>query len=987
MSVPLLDPGRVAAITPRAPQLAAVAALTATFDRHPRAQERMACGVGKTYVSLLTAAAVQARTVVVAVPSRTLVDQTLRSWMPLLSKGAQTVAVCSADGLFTPAGPVAVGPRVTTTDPGRIGFLLEQDAPTLVVTTYHSLPRLAAAARETRTRLDLLVLDEAHHLTGHLSRGRRQALDDTTLPAARRLAMTATPQIATEADAAGASGFDPFTSPAASAAAVSMDDESLFGPVAHVYSTRQAIDDGYLCDYEVMVVSRVDTPINRERLPLAALAAAANDHGAARALSFHNWVPDARAFATLLNATSHEQVRFVADTITGTTPTSTRRKILTTLAGACAPGVVRVVTAARCLREGVDVCAVDAVLFAAPRSGTTDIVQAVGRALRVHPGKRRGTIILPLLLPAAGGTDDDEQLTSSQFAHIWKVLRALNAHDPRVSESLARHSGPARDEARRGSRVGERALPDWLHLVGNLDADTIMGRLITPDSTAWETMFAEVAQVVHEVGSAHRVKSSHVRAGRQVGAWVVTQRHNYRRGVISPARAERLEQLPGWTWRAEGLVDHRAIDRLEAIAAATGTCRDGATGESTYPSVPGQPRLGRWLAQTRRSYREHTLEKCLVVRLEQLPGWAWEPLATADRAGVEALKAFVAWEGTAAVPVGHREGEVALSAWLDRHGRAYLAKQLPPELHEEILAVCPTNSKGDPLFGWDVPRVRSDAALTALQQYVDAGGVITDMPATHQERVDELVINLYQWCARARWLARRGELHPALHTRLEQIPGWVWDLGRAKTRHDAPIDLPVGVPHGRARSRSYYGCPCRECDLAARSSQTAFKRHRVANLTAGWVPSPAGAVRVKSLMGAHRWMVPAGVAAAVGLPRTLLAELLADPQTTPVPPWAAARLEALTTGQVRPWHREGTRGRPTSCGSDPGDRAHHQQMLSQLRAAGWSDAQIAAALGYRGSAAHITRPDVSASVVHALTQLLRTLPPDRPVPSWVDTAA
>lgn len=62
-------------------------------------------------------------------------------------------------------------------------------------------------------------------------------------------------------------------------------------------------------------------------------------------------------------------------------------------------------------------------------------------------------------------------------------------------------------------------------------------------------------------------------------------------------------------------------------------------------------------------------------------------------------------------------------------------------------------------------------------------------------------------------------------------------------------------------------------------------------------------------------------------------------------------------------------------------------MLSQLRAAGWSDAQIAAALGYRGSAAHVTRPAVTASVVHALTLLLRTLPPARAVPAWLTTRA
>lgn len=981
MSTSLLDPALVDDVVPRPPQQIAVDALLATYRHHPRAQIRMACGVGKTHVGILTAKAANAQRVIVAVPSLSLVDQTLRAWMPFLGRGAQTMAVCSAEGLFTHT-VTAVGPRTTSTDPARIGFLLSLDAPALVVTTYQSLPSLATAVRDSRAEIDLLVLDEAHHLTGNLNLGQRTALDDARLPAARRLAMTATPIIAAQADAAGAAGFDPFTTPSAAAAAISMDDEQLFGPVAHLYSTRQAIEDGYLCDYEVMVVSRVDTPFNRQRLPMAALASAANERGVARALSFHNWVADARAFTSLLNVSSHQSVRFVADTINGTTPSPARRHILTRLAGECGPGVVRVVTAAKCLREGVDVCAVDAVLFAAPRSGTVEIVQAVGRALRIHPGKKRGTIILPLLLPA-GGLDDDEQLTASQFAHVWKVLRALNAHDPRISESLARPPRPSAERARRGRKAEARQTPAWLHLVGGIDADTIIGRLVSAASPQWDAMLQTLLEVVDELGSAHRIKSTHVHAGRRVGDWVVNQRHNYHRGVMDPARAERLEQVTGWTWRPDSLLDHRLVDRLEDFAATTGTCRDAATGESIYPVTAGEARLGRWLAQTRRAHREGRLEPGVADRLEQLPGWTWEPLSVDDRAGVSALATFVAWEGTTTVPVGHAEDGVPLADWLDRNGRAYLAKQLSPELHEEILAVCPTDTKGQPRFAWDANRLRAEAGLTALRRYAATGAAIKDMPTGHQEQVDGLVINLYQWCARLRWLSRRGDLEVTLRAQLEQIPGWVWDLRDAKTRVGRPIALPRGVPHGRSHTRNHFGCPCEECDAAARRSQTSFKRQQMENLAAGWVPAPAGAAHVKTLMAANPWVIPMMVAAAACLPRTLLGAVLAYPRSTRVPPWIAIRLEQLTVDELREWHRQGTRGRPASRALDAGDQDQHQNNLTRLRAAGWKDAEIGIALGYRGSASHATRPDPSAAVVHALTQLLRYLGPTAAVPTWI----
>ena len=47
----------------------------------------------------------------------------------------------------------------------------------------------------------------------------------------------------------------------------------------------------------------------------------------------------------------------------------------------------RILTNARCLTEGVDVPALDAILFIAPRRSQIDIVQAVGRVMRKAEGK------------------------------------------------------------------------------------------------------------------------------------------------------------------------------------------------------------------------------------------------------------------------------------------------------------------------------------------------------------------------------------------------------------------------------------------------------------------------------------------------------------------------------------------------------------------------------------------------------------------------
>ena len=91
----------------------------------------------------------------------------------------------------------------------------------------------------------------------------------------------------------------------------------------------------------------------------------------------------------------------------------------------------RVLTNARCLSEGVDIPALDAVLFLAPRQSEVDIVQAVGRVMRRAEGKEKGYIIIPVLVPDGQTLDSEDFLRGSRFQRVWKVCRALRAHDER----------------------------------------------------------------------------------------------------------------------------------------------------------------------------------------------------------------------------------------------------------------------------------------------------------------------------------------------------------------------------------------------------------------------------------------------------------------------------------------------------------------------------------------------------------------------------
>lgn len=98
-------------------------------------------------------------------------------------------------------------------------------------------------------------------------------------------------------------------------------------------------------------------------------------------------------------------------------------------------GVCRILTNARCLSEGVDVPNLDAVMFLTPRSSEVDVVQSVGRVMRLAPGKEYGYIILPVVIPE--GMSPEKALDDNKrYRAVWQVLRALRAHDDRFTATV-----------------------------------------------------------------------------------------------------------------------------------------------------------------------------------------------------------------------------------------------------------------------------------------------------------------------------------------------------------------------------------------------------------------------------------------------------------------------------------------------------------------------------------------------------------------------
>ncbi len=125
--------------------------------------------------------------------------------------------------------------------------------------------------------------------------------------------------------------------------------------------------------------------------------------------------------------------------VDGTFNAKTRGALLDWLKADAGDNVCRILTNARCLSEGVDVPALDAIMFLHPRKSQIDVVQSVGRVMRRAEGKKMGYVILPVGVPA--GVPPEQALADNErYRVVWQILNALRAHDERFDSTINKAS-------------------------------------------------------------------------------------------------------------------------------------------------------------------------------------------------------------------------------------------------------------------------------------------------------------------------------------------------------------------------------------------------------------------------------------------------------------------------------------------------------------------------------------------------------------------
>ena len=487
-------------------QAEALTAVRAGLAKADRGKLVMACGTGKTFTALKIAEVIAGRRgrVLFLVPSLALMAQTVREWTADSTLPLTAFAVCSD----TQVGKRRTGPEdlaeidvldlafPATTNAEELALRATEspaDGLCVVFGTYQSLEVIEASqGRYGLPAFDLVICDEAHRTTGARFEGEEasgfvKVHDAARIRGRKRLYMTATPRIYGDRAKSRAQEV--------SAELASMDDPGIYGRTLHYLGFAQAVEQGLLSDYRVIVLAVDEGLVSTQVQALLgdagnelALDDATRIVGCYKALS-RDWLAPvagagadpmrrAIAFCNRIDASKLIETHFapVVDSfaghdegarfrvavrhVDGTMGASARGARLDWL-DAPPENTCHILSNARCLAEGVDVPALDAILFLHPRNSQIDVVQSVGRVMRKAPGKRLGHVILPIGIPP-GVAPEAALRDNRRYRVVWQVLNALRSHDERLDATI-NQAGLGQDVSDRIGIVGVTA-PDPVHV-------------------------------------------------------------------------------------------------------------------------------------------------------------------------------------------------------------------------------------------------------------------------------------------------------------------------------------------------------------------------------------------------------------------------------------------------------------------------------------------------------------------------------------------
>jgi len=409
----------------------------------------------------------------------------------------------------------------------------------------------------------------------------------------------------------------------------SMDNLQVYGPTLYRLTFSQAIEEGIISDYRVVVAllsgvelqrlirehrlvidptdeERVDQVVRTSQIfNYTLLQKVVQSLGVKKLVSYHSRVSEAKSFAQTINERSGDgdgDSPIKGLSVSGAMSSSQRHSTIRTFEKAN----LAALSNARCLIEGVDIPIIDAVFFATPKRSLVDIVQAVGRALRKPYGPKAEKLAYVIIPIVTTQPNDDLDFSSSEFDRLFDVVQALRDQDDRIADQI----DTLNLELSKGRPPpgGSRPPPVMLIVPGLLDVQELE-RALSFRIAEVNSRPTGVRFVAGELGRGER-GSSIPRLLRTMGDYTVTKYHE---SLVDPTLAL---MKPDRLYERKAIrINNNNVAHSEKLGVISGGRGDGFA----------ITEIGRMYLEGERSFSEVFRNQMLLFRDSQAPVPAFYP--------------------------------------------------------------------------------------------------------------------------------------------------------------------------------------------------------------------------------------------------------------------------------------------------------------------------------------------------------------------------
>ncbi len=554
------------------------------FKTKDRATMLMACGSGKTLVSMWIAQRMKTKTTVVFAPSLALIKQIHDEWQRegFLSN-CYKIFICSSLGDTSEYDEQVVTqkdvPFKVTTDYKMVRNFFKKSfrGKKIIFCSYQS-SRVLKKAMQKSDVIDLGIFDEAHRTTQYkkiIDKKKNNfqinwslGLFDKNIKIKKRLFMTATSKV-TRRNQYLKDGDDKII--------YVMNDNRIYGNQVCNFTFVKAREIGAISPYTVIIsvitkkdLSKFDLKksgilingeiVNSQQVALQlAVKQAIKKYNCKKIFTFHNKCKRAKSFTERNKAEGIKThiKNFETFYIDGSMPMAERKDILELFE----TYENSIISNARCLVEGVNIPSVDLVSFVQPKSSPTDIAQAAGRAMRLRnvEGKDMGYILVPIFLEKYSGEKVKSATRSTQFEKVIKVLRALGEYDEELRDVISmkivsnlrkgnNRIGKAKSSKSNKTKPKINIISETEHLSNKIDVQ-ILNQY--KNNITWEKYIALLLDYVENHSINPIPKKIENKKYKDLGIWINQVIHRKRLGYLTTNRVNQLESI-GINWILDG---------------------------------------------------------------------------------------------------------------------------------------------------------------------------------------------------------------------------------------------------------------------------------------------------------------------------------------------------------------------------------------------------------------------------------------------------